>query len=234
MLHRRPLDCRWVVLMVLACGSFAAGGQAFEWKAEAPQSVGMSAPRLEAMREDLAKRGTKALLVLRRDRVVLEWYAEGHAAEKTHYTASLAKSLIGGMSLAVAMQDGRVRPEDLVGRFVPAWRDDPRKAKITIAHLATHSSGIEDAEQDEIPHEKLAGWKGDFWKRQPDPFTISRDRAPVMFEPGERVAYSNPGMAMLSYAVTAAIRDGEQKDVRSLLGERVMRPICVAEWHRAR
>src|SRR5437588_6112099 len=42
------------------------------------------------------------------------------------------------------------------------------------------------------PHEKLTGWQGEFWKREPtDPFTISRDRTPVAFEPGERISYSN-------------------------------------------
>jgi CubicO group peptidase (beta-lactamase class C family) len=219
-----------VVSIVVASVSYAA--EPFEWKAERPEACGMSAERVEALRESLAGRGTKALLVVRRDRVVLEWYAPTHAADKPHYTASLAKSLVGGMSLAVAMQDGRIRPEDVVSGLVPAWRGDLRKSKITVAHLATHSSGVEDAEENEKPHEQLTGWKGDFWKRQPDPFTISRDQAPVMFEPGERVAYSNPGMAMLSYAVTAAIKEGQQKDVRSLLRERVLRPIGVAdsEW----
>ena len=218
--------------VVLAGACRAAGAQAFEWKAVAPASCGMSAPRLDSLREELAKRGTQALLVVRRDRIVLEWYAPGHSAGKKHYTASLAKSLVGGMSLAVAMHDGRIRPDDATGRFVPAWRDGARKSKIRIAHLATHSSGMEDAEEDQTPHDRLTGWKGDFWKRQPDPFTLSRDKAPVLFEPGERVAYSNPGMAMLSYAVTAAIRGDGHKDLRTLLRERIMKPIGVpdAEW----
>ena len=217
-----------IALLVLWSGPVLA--QPFEWKVAAPEMMGMSAERMDALKESLAKRGgTKSLLVVRRDRIVFEWYADDHSKDKPHYTASLAKSLIGGMSLAVAMQDGRIRPDDLASRFIPQWRDDPRKAKITIGQLATHSSGIEDAEEGDKPHERLEGWKGDFWKRAPDPFTISRDRAPVLFEPGERVAYSNPGMAVLSYAVTASIRDGEHKDVRSLLRERVMRPIGAAD-----
>src|SRR5687767_10059990 len=112
-----------IALLVLWTGSDLA--QTFEWKVAAPDEAGMSAQRLDAMKESLAKRGTKSLLVVRRDRIVLEWYAEGHSREKAHYTASLAKSLIGGMSLAVGMQDGRVRPEDPASRFVPQWRKDP-------------------------------------------------------------------------------------------------------------
>src|SRR5206468_4804842 len=83
--------------------------------------------------------------------------------------------------------------------------------------------------------DKLTGWKGDFWKQldpPDDPFTVARDKTPVLFEPGTKLQYSNPGIAMLGYAMTAALRGGPQKDIRSLLRDRVMRPIGVAdgEW----
>src|SRR5262249_43677291 len=88
---------------------------------------------------------------------------------------------------------------------------------------------------DRLPHAKLSGWKGDFWKALDppnDPFTLARDKAPVLFEPGTALQYSNPGIAMLGYAITAALKDAPQKDIRTLLRERVMRPIGVAdaEW----
>ena len=83
--------------------------------------------------------------------------------------------------------------------------------------------------------EQLTGWQGDFWKRLPpprDPFTISRDQTPLVFDPGDGRQYSNPGIAMMGYAVTAALRDAPIKDVRTLLRERVMRRIGVPdrEW----
>src|SRR5205823_11297588 len=106
------------------------------------------------------------------------------------------------------------------------------KAKITIRHLATHSSGLEDAEEGDRPHDALTGWKGDFWKRMPDPFSVALRDAPVLFEPGSRFAYSNPGMAALAYAVTASLRGAPQTDIRSLLKERFMDAIGVQpeEW----
>ena len=105
-------------------------------------------------------------------------------------------------------------------------KTDARKSKITIRQLATHTSGISDAEQDEIPHDQLPGWKGDFWKRTPDPFSIALRQAPVLFEPGTQNAYSNPGMAALSYAITAALKGG---DIRTLLKQRVLDPLGVPE-----
>ena len=106
------------------------------------------------------------------------------------------------------------------------------KSKITIRHLATHTSGLEDAEQDHLPHDKLTGWKGAFWRRDPDPFSIALHQAPVLFEPGSRYAYSNPGMAALAYAVTASLRGAPQGDIRELLAARVYQPagLAPADW----
>ena len=55
-------------------------------------------------------------------------------------------------------------------------------------------------------HMTLPGWKGAFWRREPNPFTTARDDAPVIFPPGSQYAYSNPGIGMLGYAIAAALR----------------------------
>ncbi len=166
---------------------------------------------------------TTSMLVIQSGRTVYEW-----GANKPHYTASLAKALVGGMSLLVALNDGRMKPDDPAWKYIPAWRDDPLKRKITIRHLATHSSGIQDAETDGVPHDKLTGWMGAFWKRQPDPFSIAVHDAPVIFEPGSRYHYSNPGMAALAYAMTRALG----KDLRTVLQSRIMRQLGIPdeEW----
>ncbi|MHC4519892.1 MAG: serine hydrolase domain-containing protein, partial [Planctomycetota bacterium] len=175
--------------------------------------------------------------------IAYEWYAPSHGPAKKHYTASMAKALVGGMSLLLALNDGHIAADDPAWHCVPQWADDPAKAKITIRHLATHSSGIEDAEASEqdrlaarqrgvtltTEHMSLPGWKGGFWRQDPDPFTLARDQAPVIFTPGSQYAYSNPGMAMLSYAVTASLKASEFNDIRTLLRDRIMRPIGVAD-----
>ncbi|MGH8245501.1 MAG: hypothetical protein ACREUU_03610, partial [Gammaproteobacteria bacterium] len=73
------------------------------------------------------------------------------------------------------------------------------------------------------------GWKGAFWRRDPDPFTIALGDAPVIFAPGTRYAYSNPGMAALAYAVTASLRGAPQPDIRTLLRERIMIPLGIPD-----
>jgi CubicO group peptidase (beta-lactamase class C family) len=192
----------------------------------APADAGLDPGKLEAWRSRLAAHGTTGLVLVRRGRIVLEWYAPGWDANRPHGTASMAKALVGGISLAVAMSDGKISPDDAASKYIAAWKDDPLKSKITIRQLATHTSGIEDAEQDEIAHDKLPGWKGDFWKRTPDPFSIALQQAPVLFEPGTQNAYSNPGMAALSYAITASLKGG---DIRTMLNDRVLDPLGVPD-----
>ncbi len=221
-----------LVTIFTLCQHVWAGKNTFNWQTASPSSQGFSSAKLNAIRDSLADKGTKTLLVIRHNKIVFEWYAPGYNATRRHYTASLAKALVGGMSLLLALNDGLLIPDESAWKYIPQWKDHPRKSKISIRHLVTHSSGIEDAEQDNIPHNKLPGWKGAFWERKPDPFTIARDQAPVIFPPGTKYAYSNPGMAMLAYAVTAAMKNASLSDIRSLLRQRIMKPIGVpdSEW----
>jgi CubicO group peptidase (beta-lactamase class C family) len=215
----------------------------FEWQGVAPEQVGMSTARLDALRDVLAARGTTSLLVIRRDRIAYEWYAPGRDATQRHYTASLAKAIVGGTSLMLALADGLMDVDDEAWHYIPAWADDPQKRRITIRHLATHSSGIENAELSDEEraralaegatrtdhHMSLPGWKGAFWRREPDPFSVAVHEAPVVFEPGTAYAYSNTGMAALAYAVTASLAGTAHPDLRSLLKARLMDPIGVPE-----
>jgi len=221
------------LLIIAYLSQLVFAGQAnFEWETASPESESMSSEKLDSAKDTLATKGTNILLIIRNDKIVYEWYASGWKPARQHYTASLAKALVGGVSLMLALNDKLLSTDDPACKYIPEWKGDPQKSKITIRHLATHSSGIEDAEQDGIPHFELPGWKGGFWKKDPDPFTLSRDKAPIIFPPGTKYAYSNPGMAMLSYAVTASLQGTEHTDIRTLLRERIMHPIGVKddEW----
>lgn len=219
-----------------------------DWDTATPESQGMNAAQLAALWTDLRGRQTTAFLVIRNDAVVFERYTGSDSRTTKHGTASLAKALVGGMALMTALNDRRIGPDDPVSRYVPQWRADPRKRTITVRQLATHTSGLEDAEVEDtagndLPHERLTGWKGDFWKGLDpprDPFTLARDVVPVLDRPGAGERYSNPGMAMLAYCVTASLQgagkheSGSERDtdLRSLLRHRLMEPLGVpaSEW----
>jgi CubicO group peptidase (beta-lactamase class C family) len=102
---------------------------------------------------------------------------------------SVSKQFIAtGVMLLV--QDGRVRLDDPIGRFIDgipdAWRP------ITVRHLLTHSSGLVregPAYDDDIV--------------QPDMAVISSAYdVPLVFAPGERTQYSNLGYFILAEIIT--------------------------------
>lgn len=100
----------------------------WEWKNVSPESQGMFSGKLAAIWTNLQNHRTTALLVIRNDKIVFEKYAPGYSRTNPHYTASMAKALVGGVSLMMAMDDGRITPDDLASKFVPQWINDSREA----------------------------------------------------------------------------------------------------------
>lgn len=213
----------------------------FKWQYASPESQGLSGAKLDKLAEVLEEKGTKKLLVIRNDRIVYEWYAQGWSdTTRNHYTASLAKALVGGLSLLSALDDGFIFLDAPACNYIPSWKKDNLKSKITIRQLATHTSGIEDAEAspDQLNdiiskglnhHMDLPGWKGMFWRQDPDPFLMARDSAPVVFTPGEKFAYSNPGMGLLTYAVTASLNYPSCDNLRDYLKKRIYDPLGIKD-----
>ena len=69
-----PQSSYLAVASVLAflCAGWPGWGQQFEWQEATPESQGMSSKKLDLLRDRLAFQNTKALLVLRNDRIVYE------------------------------------------------------------------------------------------------------------------------------------------------------------------
>jgi len=204
-----------------------------------PESFRIDASVLQEHADELFRRGTKAYMIVYKDTIVYERYADDFDRFKTHYTASAAKGIMGGLSLMLAMHDGLIALDDLACKYIPQWRDDSLKSKITIRQLGAHTSGIDDAvdtgvrlTSDTSGRFNFKEWKGDFWKQEPNPFILARDVAPVIFAPGTAFQYSNPGIGMLNYAVTVAIKDTEYKDIRTYLWERLIKKMGIPqlEW----
>ncbi len=222
----------FALFAILAGVCHAAPPGSFAWRRARPEEVGMSARPLQRMADALMAHRTEQLLVIRHGRIVLERYAEGFNLHRPHYTASLAKAIVGGVALAILIGEKAISPDDLACDYIPAWREDKLRCLITIRHLATHSSGIEDAREGDIPHSRLPGWKGEFWRRRKSPFDIALFEAPVLFRPGTGFEYSNPGIAALDVCMAEAARRAGLPDLRGLLAKRVMQPLGVAdgEW----
>jgi CubicO group peptidase (beta-lactamase class C family) len=82
-----------------------------------------------------------ALLIVAGGATVLERYANGCDAAQPHALYSGTKSF-WGVAAAAAADDGLLDIEETVGQTIPAWRDDPRRARVTLRDLLALTSGI--------------------------------------------------------------------------------------------
>lgn len=118
----------------------------FARQEDTPTARDLVAERLKSMESGLAARNTTAQFMARGISVVFEPYAQHWHGNKRHHTASLTQALVGSLGLTKAMDDDQVNPNDSAPRLIPQWCDEPQKSTITVWHLATQTSGIEDAE----------------------------------------------------------------------------------------
>src|SRR5690606_4273377 len=134
--------------------------QPFQWEYASPESQGLSSQKLDEMSRNLAEKGTKKLLIIKNDKIVYDYFANGWGDdERKHYTASLAKALVGGLSLMAAMDDGYISLDAAAFNYIPSWKKHNRKSKITIRHLATHTSGMVDAEGTDVEAKNMESQK---------------------------------------------------------------------------
>ena len=221
------------IILLLTIASTEAQQRYFDLPTAAPDSLNIDIGILQEHADELFRRNTQAYLVVSNGKIIYERYAPDWNRSKAHYTASAAKGIMGGLSLMLAIHDGLIALDDPAHKYIPQWKDDPLKSKITIRQLGAHSSGLDDAvEKETTDRYGFADWKGAFWRQDRNPFLIARDEVPVIFTPGTGFQYSNPGIGMLNYAVTAALKDGEHKDIRTYLWERLIKKMSIPkeEW----
>ena len=189
------------------------------------------APARDALRAHLDGRGHKAFVIVRNGETLFESYAPCHGPHAPHYTASAAKALVGGLLAAVALDEGWLSLDDPATAHVPDWREDPTRAFVTLRQLASHTSGLDAAEEGYEFGPELPGWKGDFWGPPQRRWSIALE-APMATAPGVEFRYSNPGFAVFSLAVASAAAEGGARDLRTVYADRIMRPLGVPdrEW----
>ena len=110
-----------LVLGLASCdGGLWSDNAEVAWSVESPESHGFVKRKLKGLGRQLIARDTKAILVAHRGAIVYEDYAADFSSTKRLYGASLAKALVGGLSLLLALQDGLVtldepgQPGDLI------------------------------------------------------------------------------------------------------------------------
>jgi CubicO group peptidase (beta-lactamase class C family) len=152
-----------------------------------------------------ASRGGASLLVIENGKTVREEYPDGGGGGAARKIFSGTKAFWNLAALAAA-EDGLLSLDERVAETIPAWRDDPRKARVTIRQLLDFSCGLEPAFR---LHNDNPGDR--------DAIAI---RASIVAEPGSAFVYG-PAPLQVFHAVLKAKLRGDAP--RRYLERRVLR-----------
>ena len=113
---------------------------------------------------------------------------------------------------------------ELMNDQAPFANPDPRKAKMTLAHLMTHTSGLACNDNDDTS----PGNENTLWaqRQQPDLWKYTLD-LPMAHEPGTRYAYCSANMNLVGGALTAATGTW----LPELFDQLVARPLQFGRYH---
>jgi CubicO group peptidase (beta-lactamase class C family) len=169
-----------------------------------------------------------SILVARQGKLVLEEYFFGFDRETPHDLRSAGKTFASVMLGAARLQGSRISPQTRVYELLagrgPFANPDPRKARITLAHLMTHTSGLacndnddsspgnEDTMQTQTP-------QPDWWK-----YTLD---LPMAHEPGERYAYCSANINLMGAALATATKTW----LPDFFDRAVARPLGFGPYH---
>jgi beta-N-acetylhexosaminidase len=125
--------------------------------------------------------------------------------------ASLTKPVVTTILIAMEVEAGRINLDVPIGNYLPDWNSGPQpdwRRRVTIRHLLTHTSGLPG----HITYFQSLKSKGEIIKR-----ALSER---LIYEPGSRVEYSDPGFIVLGTILEATL--GRSLD--TLARERIFTP----------
>lgn len=150
----------------------------------------------------LEKYKTVAFIVIRHDSILYEEYRDGWKPEALGNIFSATKSIVG-LLVGIALDEGYISSlDDPAGRYLPEFQEG-KKAKITIRHLLTMSSGLDwDEAYTALVSLTTQAYYGDEIRR------LVMGLQPVE-EPGRRYSYKSGDTQILSFLLEAAVSQGK-------------------------
>ncbi|MFN3432227.1 MAG: serine hydrolase, partial [Candidatus Sericytochromatia bacterium] len=124
------------------------GLPAFDAQASAPgffpraraEEVGVSPARLTRLLIEAQAAKASAAIVLKDGRVIAERYFDGPA--RPLGTMSVTKAVMG-LAIGMLVDERKIPSVNApMSTWLPEWKDDALKARVTLRHVMTHSSGV--------------------------------------------------------------------------------------------
>ncbi|MCA6495186.1 MAG: serine hydrolase [Chitinophagaceae bacterium] len=119
------------------------------WETVSPASLNWNATALQDLKTYLQQKGTKAFIILVNGRIVVEEYMNGHTPSASWPWNSAGKTLTTA-TIGIAQQQGILNIQTRVSQYLGnGWTTAPTEKEnlITLRHLLTMSSGLNDASE---------------------------------------------------------------------------------------
>lgn len=120
------------------------------WDTLSPASLGWCTQDIDSLYRFLERGNTKAFIVLKNGKIVLERYFGTFTRDSNWYWASAGKTLTA-FAVGIAQQEGRLRIGDTTSKYIGVgWTSLPRikEDKITIRHQLAMTTGLDDGVAD--------------------------------------------------------------------------------------
>ncbi len=202
------------------------------WRTARPRDAGFDEAALARLVQEIATGDPSSrrpqlihsLLVARGGRLVLEQYFFGYDRDTAHDIRSAGKTFASVMLGALMYQGADISPQTRVYDLLSATPVDPRQREITLAHLMTHTSGLDCSDNDESSRGNEGAMQGqgeesDWWR-----FALA---LPQVHEPGARYAYCTAGMNL----VGAALHEASGEDIAPLFDRLIARPLQFGRYY---
>jgi CubicO group peptidase (beta-lactamase class C family) len=163
------------------------------WQSATLESAGFRSEKMAEGLLAIRQEGipVHSLTVIRHGYVVLDAYFYPYDGSTVHDMASVTKSVMTTL-IGIAADQGVLSLDDPMVSFFPdrtIANLDERKQRITVAHLASMSSGLECTEADQETQQAMVA--SEDWVQ----FALD---LPVAWEPGTHFVYCNPAIHLLS------------------------------------
>lgn len=156
------------------------------WDTIAPETLGYCQPKVDSLYNFLEQNNSKAFILLKDGKIVLEKYFGTHTATTPWQWASAGKTITAFM-MGIAQQEGHLSISDTTSTYLgPGWTNctPQQEEKITIWNQLTMTSGLDDG--------------------VPDPFCTLNSCLDYFTDAGTRWAYHNGPYTLLDGVIENA------------------------------
>lgn len=161
------------------------------------QTTDIPPEALQAALDFAEAQNSAALLVMHRDRLVLEQYWQGQSPQGQTNGMSMTKTLVA-LLVGIAIEEDHITSlQDPVGTYIAEWAEDER-GQITLADLLYMQSGLRnDARTSTIQSDLVQLYGGSNVHR-------TALAIPAVAPPGQRFEYNNVNSQILAIALERA------------------------------